>query len=68
MVSGKVHWTSDYPIAIFMGYVMGKTIANRRIIKQEKIIDFDKNKTTYKTNFSFNRYNNINIAGVILNF
>jgi hypothetical protein len=51
-----------------MGYVMGKTIANRRIIKQEKIIDFDKNKTTYKTNFSFNRYNNINIAGVILNF
>jgi hypothetical protein len=68
MVSGKVHWTSDYPIAIFMGYVMGKTIANRRIIKQEKIIDFDKNKTTYKTNFSFNRYNNINIAGVILTF
>lgn len=36
MVSGKVHWASDYPIGIFIGYVMGKQIANRRITKIPK--------------------------------
>ena len=36
MVSGKVHWASDYPIGIFIGYVMGKEIANRRITKIPK--------------------------------
>ena len=68
MVSGKVHWTSDYPVAIFMGYVMGKTIANRRIIKQEKIVDLGKKKTVYTTNYSFNRYNNMNVAGATITF
>ena len=68
MVSGKVHWTSDYPVAIFMGYVMGKTIANRRIIKDDKQIDLGKKKTAFRTNYSFNRYNNINVAGATITF
>jgi PAP2 superfamily len=68
MVSGKVHWTSDYPIAIFMGYVMGKNIAKRRIIKMENKIGFLPKKMNYKTNYSFNRYNNMNIAGVTITF
>ena len=68
MVSGKVHWTSDYPVAILMGYVMGKTIANRRIIKEDKNIDLGKKKTTFRTNYSFNRYNNINVAGATITF
>ena len=68
MVSGKVHWTSDYPIAVFMGYVMGKTIANRRIIKEDKNIDLGKKKTAFRTNYSFNRYNNINVAGATITF
>ena len=68
MVSGKVHWTSDYPVAIFMGYVMGKTIANRRIIKDDKNINLGKKKTAFRTNDSFNRYNNINVAGATITF
>jgi hypothetical protein len=68
MVSGKVHWTSDYPIAIFMGYVMGKTIANRRIIKKETALDLGMKKTTFKTNYTFNRYNNMNLIGATVTF
>ena len=33
MMQSKVHWASDYPIALFVGYLTGKTIANRRITK-----------------------------------
>lgn len=68
MVSGKVHWTSDYPVAIFMGYVMGKTIANRRIIKQDKTVDLGIKKTTFKTNYTFNRLNNMNLVGATITF
>lgn len=69
MVSGKVHWTSDYPIAVLMGYAMGKSIANRRIIKKENTVNsFGKQKTTFKTNYSFNRFNNMNVAGVSITF
>jgi len=68
MVSGKVHWTSDYPIAIFIGYVMGKTIANRRIIKKENSIDLGIKKTTFKTNYTFNRLNNMTLVGATITF
>lgn len=33
MMSSKVHWASDYPLALLIGYVVGKTAANRRIKK-----------------------------------
>lgn len=68
MVSGRVHWTSDYPIAVFMGYVMGKTIANRRIIKKETKLDLGTKKTSFKTNYSFNRFNNMNLIGATITF
>ena len=68
MLSGKVHWASDYPIAFFMEYVMGKNIANRRIIKQEKIVDLDIKKTVFRTNYNFNRYNNTNLLGATITF
>ncbi len=29
MVQTRVHWTSDYPLAIVIGYVMGKNAVNR---------------------------------------
>lgn len=34
MMQSKVHWTSDYPIALFLGYLIGKNIAHHRIIKK----------------------------------
>jgi hypothetical protein len=69
MVSGKVHWTSDYPIAALIGYAMGKKIANRRIIKEEISNDVGFNKkTTFKTNYTFNRFNNTNLFGAVITF
>ena len=33
MMQSKVHWASDYPIALFVGYLIGKNIAKTRITK-----------------------------------
>ena len=68
MVSGKVHWTSDYPIAVLIGFAMGKTIANRRIIKEKPDSKVSEYKTKYKLDYSFNRINSYNIAGLTLSF
>ncbi len=52
MMSSKVHWASDYPLALLIGYVVGKTAANRRIKK----IDTNEVgiKTSKKTKTDFN--------------
>jgi len=34
MVQANVHWVSDYPIAMVMGYIIGKNIANSKIEKK----------------------------------
>ena len=36
MMATRVHWASDYPLALLIGYVVGKTAANRRIKKIAK--------------------------------
>ncbi len=36
MVQSEVHWVSDYPIAIFMGYLIGKSIAKSRFNEANK--------------------------------
>ena len=33
MVQANVHWASDYPIAMVMGYIIGKNIANSKMTK-----------------------------------
>jgi PAP2 superfamily len=55
MVSSKVHWVSDYPLAILIGYAIGKNAANRRIVKR---ITTDETgaviEPKFKTAFCFN--------------
>ena len=68
MVSGKVHWTSDYPIAVLVGYVMGKNIANRRIIKKEENPIIGYKKTIFKTDYTFDRINNTSLIGAKFTF
>ena len=68
MISGKVHWASDYPIAVLIGYAMGKTVPNRRIIKEKTDTKVSEYKTKYKLDYSFNRINNYNFAGITLSF
>ncbi|WP_410221021.1 phosphatase PAP2 family protein [Pedobacter sp.] len=38
MMQSKVHWASDYPIALLLGYVIGKNIAGERITKKENVV------------------------------
>jgi prolyl-tRNA synthetase len=70
MVSGKVHWASDYPIGIFIGYVMGKEIANRRITKipKNKVGAVAPLKNHYKINYSMNNYFNTTLFGATVTF
>lgn len=68
MISGKVHWTSDYPIAVLIGYAMGKTVANRRIIKENKQVGKAETKNTYKFDYSFKKINNFSLVGITMTF
>lgn len=51
MLQSEVHWASDYPLALFIGYFTGKSIAQNRFIdKDRKAIAHHKNK--YKLEFA----------------
>lgn len=69
MVSSKVHWVSDYPLALLIGYAIGKSAANRRIVKSEKKdITGAVIKRKFKTDFTFNYTAEFKTAGVTLTF
>ncbi len=69
MVSSKVHWVSDYPLAILIGYFIGKNAANRRIIKRKKTdITGAFIEPKFKTDFSFNYTPNYKTVGVTVSF
>ncbi|MCF8319688.1 MAG: phosphatase PAP2 family protein [Flavobacterium sp.] len=51
MVQANVHWYSDYPIALVMGYIIGKNVANSKIKKTNSTIDVSK-KFTFNVNAS----------------
>ena len=67
MLSSKVHWASDYPLAILIGYVVGKTVANRRIIKKSKTEGPGSVKAPkFKMNLIFTPH--YGMAGLIMTF
>jgi hypothetical protein len=70
MVSGKVHWASDYPLGLFIGYVMGKQIANRRITKIPKnTVGMAPTKPKqYKFDYNINTIYNSTLVGATLTF
>ena len=70
MVSGKVHWASDYPIGIFIGYVMGKEIANRRITKIQKttVGMLPIKPKQYKFDYNINNFQNSTLVGATITF
>lgn len=65
MIQSEVHWVSDYPLAVFMGYFIGKTIARNRFTELKKS-EMEKKKYSY--NFSASKQNGINTLGIILKF
>ncbi len=67
MMSSKVYWASDYPSAILIGYVVGKTVANRRIIKKSKTEGPVSVKAPkFKMNLNFTPH--YRMAGLIMTF
>lgn len=69
MVSSKVHWVSDYPLALLIGYAIGKNAANRRIIKSYKTDETGALiKRKFKTDFNFNYTSNIKTLGITITF
>ncbi|RZJ27835.1 MAG: phosphatase PAP2 family protein [Flavobacterium sp.] len=67
MVSTKVHWVSDYPLGLFMGYVIGKTIAERRIIRPRKD-PVGECTPKYKIRYNINFAENTSLYGLSLTF
>ncbi len=67
MVSSKAHLTSDYPLAVLFGYVIGKNIANRRINKIHKI-QLGHTEVDYKTQFTFANINGYSTIGLHISF
>lgn len=63
MVQSGVHWTSDYPIAILFGYLIGKNIA-KSAIKKETTTNLSDYRTKYKLNFSSSSLGGIQTFGV----
>ena len=65
MVQSQVHWASDYPLAIFMGYFIGKNVAKNRFTETKNA---DGTEKKYSINFSASRLYNNNMVGATLNF
>ncbi|MDO4880312.1 MAG: phosphatase PAP2 family protein [Capnocytophaga sp.] len=66
MMQSKVHWASDYPIAIFMGYLIGKNIANTRITKHKtNVVETPKK---YHLRFSTSILEDTQIYGINIQF
>ncbi len=65
MIQSQVHWVSDYPLAIFMGYFIGKSIANNRFTETKKQGAL---KSNYKINYTASKYYDFNMLGVAVKF
>ena len=65
MVQANVHWYSDYPIALVMGYIIGKNIANSKIIKSKNPLEAPKK---YSFNINASRKLDFNLIGASVTF
>jgi PAP2 superfamily len=68
MLQSKVHWASDYPLAIFMGYLIGKSIVKNRITEKITTNVGDLKKFKPKFHYSFGSNQNFSVAGISMIF
>ena len=64
MIQANVHWASDYPIAMVMGYIIGKNIANSKMTKSKQNLTDKK----YKIDYNASRAYGYNMIGAKLTF
>lgn len=62
MMQSQVHWASDYPLALLMGYFIGKTVAKSRFT------DSGNKNVKYTINFIASRNMGYNMAGLKISF
>lgn len=67
MVQSEVHWVSDYPIALLVGYFSGKTIARNRFTDR-KLSGETETKKKFTYNITGNRIYGINTLGLSVTF
>ncbi len=65
MMQSRVHWAADYPIAIFIGYLIGKNIAASRITKSGKNMA---QKSQYKISVAASSVYGYQTVGVNIQF
>jgi hypothetical protein len=65
MAQSNLHWYSDYPLSLVMGYIIGKSIANNKIIKQYQNGE-KKDKYSFKLNMG--KIDGINTFGTVVTF
>jgi len=65
MVQANVHWYSDYPIALVMGYIIGKNIAKSKIRKSNSPLESPKK---YAFNINASRRLGFNLIGATITF
>lgn len=68
MMQSKVHWASDYPLAIFMGYIVGKSIVKNRIVEKTTKTIGEHQNFKPKFNYSFSSDRNYTLAGMNITF
>lgn len=68
MMSSKVHWASDYPLALLIGYGIGTLASKRRIQRQNQVEK--QNPTVHHPvpTISVNRLDQVLVLGVRFRF
>ncbi len=64
MMQSKVHWASDYPLALVMGYFIGKSISKSRYT----VLNPSSSGTKYKLNLIASHQSDFNLVGVKASF
>ncbi|MBT2161273.1 phosphatase PAP2 family protein [Zobellia barbeyronii] len=68
MMSSRVHWASDYPLALLIGYVVGKAAADRRIKKIDINETGKRVSNKIKTDFNLGQLGSYQTFGVSFTF
>ncbi len=67
MMQSKVHWISDYPIAILLGYLIGKNIVKNSMVKKNNT-SFAIKEKKYKLNIASSNFYGTQVMGITVDF
>ena len=65
MINNKVHWASDYPLAIGMGYLCAKQVVKRN---RQVLTSTASHKKRGELNYTFNYLNGTLMPGIVYKF